>query len=131
MALALAERVKTTRNAQSTRPLSAYQRRIVHLTLEDDEAVQTHSKGEGAQRRVVIQPRRVAGRGKESGSTSIEELRQQTADRQFSPTGSAGENGGGSTPAPHYAAVLSAQDDPAAEAGLLSRAAAGPPESKE
>jgi spoIIIJ-associated protein len=58
LALALAERVKTSRRSHSTRPLSAYQRRIIHLTLEGDGLVQTFSKGEGAQRRVVIQLKR-------------------------------------------------------------------------
>ena len=58
LALQLAEKAKTTKRAQSTRPLSAYQRRIIHLALEGDEALQTHSKGEGIQRRVVIQLRR-------------------------------------------------------------------------
>ena len=65
MALSLAERAKATRRPQSTRPLSAYQRRIIHLALEGDDAVQTHSKGEGTQRRVIIQPKR-APRGKEA-----------------------------------------------------------------
>lgn len=72
LALALAERVKATRRPQSTRPLSAYQRRIVHLALEEDELVQTHSKGEGTQRRVIIQLKR-AGRGKESGAPTLDE----------------------------------------------------------
>ena len=67
LALSLAERVKATRRPQSTRPLSAYQRRIVHLALEGDEAVQTHSKGEGTQRRVIIQLKR-AGRGRDAGT---------------------------------------------------------------
>lgn len=54
LAVHLAAKVKQTRRPQSTRPLSAYQRRIVHLALEGDTAVSTRSKGEGAQRRVVI-----------------------------------------------------------------------------
>ena len=58
LALALAEKARTTHRSQSTRPLSAYQRRIVHLALEGDTSVQTHSKGEGAQRRVIIQVKR-------------------------------------------------------------------------
>ena len=58
LALTLAEKVKTSHRSFSTRPLSAYQRRIVHLALEQDPQVQTFSKGEGIQRRVVIQLRR-------------------------------------------------------------------------
>lgn len=57
-ALSLAARVKETGRALSTRPLTAYQRRIVHLALEQDGAVQTHSKGEGTQRKVVISLKR-------------------------------------------------------------------------
>lgn len=58
LASTLAARVKSSGRVQSTRPLSAYQRRIIHLALEDDEAVTTRSKGEGSQRRVLIMPRR-------------------------------------------------------------------------
>ncbi|MDR2801203.1 MAG: Jag N-terminal domain-containing protein [Desulfovibrio sp.] len=61
LALSLAERVKATGRPASTRPLNAYQRRIVHLALENDAEVLTRSKGDGLQRRVVIYP----GRGQE------------------------------------------------------------------
>lgn len=61
LALSLAQRVKRLRRAQSTRPLTAYQRRIVHLALEGDNAVETRSSGEGLQRRVVVQLRRGKG----------------------------------------------------------------------
>lgn len=54
LALHLAAKVKETGRPQSTRPLSAYQRRVVHLALEGDETLLTRSKGEGLQRRVVI-----------------------------------------------------------------------------
>jgi len=54
LAFSLAQRVKETGRPLSTRPLAAYQRRIVHLALEQDEAVQTHSRGDGSQREVVI-----------------------------------------------------------------------------
>jgi spoIIIJ-associated protein len=58
LAFSLAEKVKASRRSHSTRPLSAYQRRIIHLALEGDDLVQTFSKGEGSQRRVIIQLKR-------------------------------------------------------------------------
>jgi spoIIIJ-associated protein len=58
LAHSLAEKVKASRRSHSTRPLSAYQRRIIHLALEGDDLVQTFSKGEGSQRRVIIQLKR-------------------------------------------------------------------------
>ncbi|WP_298067432.1 R3H domain-containing nucleic acid-binding protein [uncultured Mailhella sp.] len=54
LALTLAEKVKATGKAQTTRPLSAYQRRVIHLALQDDPDVQTRSSGEGALKHVVI-----------------------------------------------------------------------------
>jgi spoIIIJ-associated protein len=58
LAMNLARKVKESLRPQSTRPMSAYQRRIVHMTLQDDQDVQTHSKGEGSLKRVVVVPRR-------------------------------------------------------------------------
>ena len=55
LALNLATRVKHTGRACSTRPLSSYHRRIIHLTLQEDEQVQTRSTGEGSLKRVVVQ----------------------------------------------------------------------------
>ncbi|MDR1242926.1 MAG: Jag N-terminal domain-containing protein [Deltaproteobacteria bacterium] len=58
LALHLAQKVKAGARPQSTRAISAYQRRIIHMALQDDPDVQTHSKGEGSLKRVVIIPRR-------------------------------------------------------------------------
>ncbi len=58
MALSLAEKVKSGGRPQLTRPLSSYHRRVIHVTLQDDPLVQTHSKGEGEMKRVVIALRR-------------------------------------------------------------------------
>ncbi len=58
LALELSAKVKESGKAQSTKPMSAYQRRVVHLVLQDDAEVQTHSKGEGSLKRVVIAPKR-------------------------------------------------------------------------
>ncbi len=58
MAVRLAARVRQTARAQSLDPLSARERRIVHLALADDTTVTTRSVGEGQLRRVVIHPAR-------------------------------------------------------------------------
>ena len=63
LALNLAEKVKSGLRPQSTRPLSAYHRRIIHVTLRDDPDVQTHSKGEGGLKRVIIVPKRKMPQG--------------------------------------------------------------------
>ncbi len=58
MALHLAEKVKAGGRPQVTRPLSSYHRRVIHLTLQDDPLVQTHSKGEGEMKRVMVARRK-------------------------------------------------------------------------
>lgn len=39
------------------RPMTPYERRIVHITLRGDERVETMSEGKGRARRVVVSPR--------------------------------------------------------------------------
>lgn len=58
LALSLAERVRSTGKSYSTRPLSSYHRRIVHMALQEVADVQTRSSGDGALKRVVIQKKR-------------------------------------------------------------------------
>ena len=58
LAISLAEKVKATGKVQTTRPLSAYQRRVIHLALQNDPEVQTRSSGEGALKHVVILKRK-------------------------------------------------------------------------
>ncbi len=53
-ALSLAERVIATGKSSSTKQLSAYQRRIIHMALQDMPEIQTRSIGEGSSKRVVI-----------------------------------------------------------------------------
>lgn len=62
MAQSLAERVVQTGKSLSTRPLSSYQRRIVHLFLKGQEDIQTRSTGEGGLKRVLIMRRKSARR---------------------------------------------------------------------
>jgi len=54
MALALAEKVRQSGRSYSTRPLSSYHRRIVHVCLQEATDVQTRSTGDGPMKRVVI-----------------------------------------------------------------------------
>lgn len=42
-------------------PMNAFERRIVHLSLADDEAVETYSEGEDPHRRIIIAPKRLRG----------------------------------------------------------------------
>jgi len=58
LAQALAEKVKATGRPQSTRPLSAYQRRVIHLALQEETEIQTRSCGDGTLKRVIIMRRR-------------------------------------------------------------------------
>lgn len=58
MALALATKVRQSGRSYSTRPLSSYHRRIVHLCLQEMEDIQTRSTGDGPMKRVVILRRR-------------------------------------------------------------------------
>ncbi len=53
-ALTLAQRVLETGKPASTKPLSSYQRRIVHVALQDMTEVHTRSIGEGTTKRVIV-----------------------------------------------------------------------------
>ncbi len=68
LALSLADKVKSTGKAQSTRPLSSYHRRVVHLALQEDGTLVTRSKGDGALKRVVIMPKKSRSRSKDAAS---------------------------------------------------------------
>lgn len=63
MAIFLADKAKTLGRPQSTKPLSSYHRRVVHLALQEDESISTRSKGEGPLKRVLIVPRGSRGSG--------------------------------------------------------------------
>ncbi|MDQ2960931.1 MAG: protein jag [Candidatus Dormibacteraeota bacterium] len=52
----LAERVKASGERYTLDPMHAYERRIIHLTLQDDDGVRTESSGKEPARRVVIHP---------------------------------------------------------------------------
>lgn len=55
-ALAAASRVRKTGVAVEMAAMSAAERRVVHMSLADEEDVRTESRGDGADRRVVVRP---------------------------------------------------------------------------
>ncbi|MHC1752369.1 Jag family protein [Humidesulfovibrio sp.] len=70
----LADKAMSSGRTQSTRPMSSYHRRVVHLTLQDDEHVFTRSKGEGSMKRVLIMSKRKGKNGE-----MVEEIPQDAA----------------------------------------------------
>jgi spoIIIJ-associated protein len=57
----LAEQVKTRKAPFSMEPMSAFERRVVHLALADHPDVTTESTGFGDSRKVVIIPKKLPG----------------------------------------------------------------------
>ena len=51
-----AQRVRYFKKEVEMRPMSSYERRIVHATLTEYPDISTQSTGEGMERRVVIKP---------------------------------------------------------------------------
>lgn len=51
-----ANRAATQHRSVKLRPMTPYERRIVHIALRDDSRVETASEGEGAARHVVVIP---------------------------------------------------------------------------
>ncbi|OGP90186.1 MAG: hypothetical protein A2031_08425 [Deltaproteobacteria bacterium RBG_19FT_COMBO_43_11] len=71
--LSLAERirqkVKMTRKAVSLGHMSAHDRRIIHLALQEDSSLTTRSRGEGEYRKIVILPARKGNSGHNAEKT--------------------------------------------------------------
>lgn len=58
LARSAAARAKRQHGKVTLPPMNAYERRLVHLALVDDDGVTTHSEGEDPSRRVVVTPLR-------------------------------------------------------------------------
>lgn len=52
----LAEEALSENRAVALRPMSSYERRLVHMELSQNEKIKTESVGEGDDRKVVIRP---------------------------------------------------------------------------
>ncbi len=57
LVLEIADRVAREKKPQVLKPMNAFERRNVHVFLEDDNRVMTESVGEGEERKIVIKPR--------------------------------------------------------------------------
>lgn len=56
IAASMAQKAITKGQKVSLKPMSAYERRLVHIALKENPKVMTESEGEGQDRRVVILP---------------------------------------------------------------------------
>ena len=52
----MADRVRQTGRALPLEPMSAYERRVIHMALHNDQSVYTESSGEGDHRKIIIYP---------------------------------------------------------------------------
>ena len=57
IALNAAQKVKFSGQPVALSPMTSFERRIIHLALNDFAGVETVSEGEGSQRHVVIRPK--------------------------------------------------------------------------
>lgn len=57
LALSIARKAVHTGREQELEPMTPQERRVIHMTLQDQEGVVTYSKGEEPYRKVVISPR--------------------------------------------------------------------------
>lgn len=57
MAQSAAQKAKFSGQPQALPPISAFERRIIHLALSSDSEIETVSEGEGANRHVVVKPK--------------------------------------------------------------------------
>ncbi|MGB9911480.1 MAG: protein jag [Microgenomates group bacterium] len=58
MALSAARKVRFSRKEEVLPPMPAFERKIIHLVLANEEGVETESQGEGKERRVVVKPKK-------------------------------------------------------------------------
>lgn len=57
LALKMGDKAKRIKKPVTTNPMNPHDRRLIHLALQDDEDLETRSRGEGLLKRVVIIPK--------------------------------------------------------------------------
>ncbi|PID56366.1 hypothetical protein CSB45_11830 [candidate division KSB3 bacterium] len=73
LALRLSRRVKATGKSVTVAPMNPHDRRIIHLTLQNDSSIRTLSRGSGFMRRIIISSNRSFRQHKSSSSASEQE----------------------------------------------------------
>lgn len=63
LAKKVAAQVRATGRPRALEPMNPYERRVLHSTLQNNPDVTTHSEGEEPNRRVVVTPRKLRGKG--------------------------------------------------------------------
>ena len=63
MAQRIRDKVKKTQKPLSLSHMNAHDRRIIHLALQEDEALITKSRGEGEYRKVIVLPAKKVSSG--------------------------------------------------------------------
>ncbi len=57
LALRLAEKAKRNRRNVSLEPMNAYERKVIHSALQEDDMIHTYSVGEEPNRKIIISPK--------------------------------------------------------------------------
>lgn len=57
LALRLAEKAKKNRKNVALEPMNAYERKIIHSALQEDDMIHTYSVGEEPNRKIIISPK--------------------------------------------------------------------------
>ncbi len=70
MAVRLGQKVKRKRKPITIEAMNAHDRRIIHLTLKSDRALETRSVGKGEMRKLVIHPANTGRQKRHEGSSA-------------------------------------------------------------
>lgn len=79
-----AKRAKTSGKPAHLKPMSAYERRLVHMLLKEDPDVETYSRGERADRYVVVSPLKSIEQTSPDKSNDIQEEEAPAYNDSFS-----------------------------------------------